>query len=474
MATNRDPFAQIEELEELRGVLLKPDTLVDKISPVIADILEEQIANSGDEIARAIAPVIGEAIRRQVYHAREDIIDALYPIIGQTINKAMSEAIRELAKNVDAQVRQSLRPQNTLQRWSARLHGVSEAEYRLRESLPFAIKEIFLIHRETGLLITHLSSGPDTLEDRDLVSGMLTAIRDFVRETFGHGESGELGAIEYEDQQILIQAGGAAYLAVVVEGVEPAGFREKMRQALIPIHEQHYDSLKNFDGTDEKLIQTADNILGSTFSIKATKPNQPLSFFQRLILTGLLLIIVIPPLFICGWWVWHVEASLVALAQPSPTPTATFTPTPTPTNTPTNTPTFTPTFTPTPTHTPTPTATFTPSPTNTPTATPTLTSTPLPTDTPTLTPTTSPFTGVMIGNVFLRDRPLETLENTGLVAPLGAPIEILAQYGDWYRVRVDIPDESDVEIVGWIQERWVTLLQPLPPHIITPTPTPTP
>lgn len=49
------------QLEELRRVLLKPEALVDRISPVIADILAEQINQSGDEIARAIAPVIGEA-----------------------------------------------------------------------------------------------------------------------------------------------------------------------------------------------------------------------------------------------------------------------------------------------------------------------------------------------------------------------------------------------------------------------------
>ncbi|MFN8457448.1 MAG: hypothetical protein U0401_22775 [Anaerolineae bacterium] len=175
----------IDRIEELRQVLLKPDILIDKISPVIDDILAEQIKNSGDEIAEAIAPVIGEALRRQIYHAREDIIDALYPVIGQTINKAVAESIRELSRNVDARVRQTFSLQNTLRRWQAQLQGVSEAEYRLRESLPFAVREIFLIHRDSGLLIRHLSPAAGELSDRDLVSGMLlTAIRDFAR-SFG-------------------------------------------------------------------------------------------------------------------------------------------------------------------------------------------------------------------------------------------------------------------------------------------------
>ena len=245
-----------DRMEELRRVLLRPDALVDKIAPVIADALEAKIHESRDEIAQAIAPAIGEAIRRQIYQAREDIVDALYPIIGSTINKAITEAVRNLAQTIDARVRQSLRPQDIVRHWGARLRGVPEAEYRLRVALPFAVREIFLIHRESGLLIRHLTSDPHSPPDRDLVSGMLTAIRDFVRESFGRGESGELGAIEYGEQHILVEAHGAAYLAVVVDGVEPESFREEMRQALISIHERHYDSLKSFDGSDEKLART--------------------------------------------------------------------------------------------------------------------------------------------------------------------------------------------------------------------------
>lgn len=78
----------------------------------------------------------------------------------------------------------------------------------------------------------------------------------------------------------------------------------------------------------------------------------------------------------------------------------------------------------------------------------------------------------MIGNVFLRNLPSDEAASTGLVAPLGAPVEVLGQYDDWYRVRIVLPDEPEVEIVGWVQNRWVTLLKPVSLEFITPTPTP--
>lgn len=453
MSSDTDTASRIEEL---RQVLLKPDALVDRISPIIADILEEQITNSRDEIAQALAPVIGEAIRRQVYHARDDIVDALYPVIGQTVNKAITEAVRDLARTVDARLRQNFRQQNPVRRWQARLKGVSAGDYQLRQSLPFEIQEIFLIQRDTGLLICDYSYGT-ALADRDLVSGMLTAIRDFAREVLGRGESGELGTITYEARNILLEAGGAAYLAIVIDGIEPGNFRAEMRQALVELHERFYDRLKHFDGSDTDLVEEVEKHLETRFPYAAhasSTASQPtLSTFQRFILAILAMLILLPPLLICGGWVWYVEGRFAALAAIPPTAT------PAPTATATAVP-------------PTPTATATPSPTTTATstATPTPTATRTPRPTATITATPSPFSGVMIGNAYLHTRPVgDDSTRTSLVAPEGAPVEILAQDGDWYRVRIAITEQADVELVGWVPIRWVSLLKPVPLNVITPT-----
>lgn len=240
------------EIEELRRVLLKPEALVDRISPVIADILAEQITTSKDEIARALAPAIGEAIRQQVYKAREDIIDALYPVIGAMIARAATEAIRDLASQIDTRIRTGPLLMLDPGYWQARAQGISAGEYALRSQLPFSVQEVFLIQRDSGILICHLAAPGIPAADRDLVSGMLTAIRDFARDALGEGD--ELGAISYESRQIVIASGSAAYLAAVITGVEPRGFREELRQTLVAIHEGRYDRLRNFAGDDEALV----------------------------------------------------------------------------------------------------------------------------------------------------------------------------------------------------------------------------
>ena len=421
-----DESVPVQPLEQVRDILLESDTLIERISPVIAEVLTEQIAQSRDEIAQALAPVIGEALRRQVYQARDDIVDALYPVIGQAISKAIAEAMRDLAQTLDARVRATMRPQDAARRWVAQLRGIPAAEFTLRAALPFVVREIFLIQREAGLLIYHQHFTAERAPaERDVVSGMLTAIRDFARDAFGRGAAGDLGAIEYAARRILIEAGGAVYLAVVIDGVEPTGFRETMRQTLTAIQDEQYARLKNFDGTDDKLIK---NIARKLEAWRAplpprAEPRKPLARAQRFAIGALIALIVLMPLALCGGWIWRVESLFIALAA---------TPTPSPTATATTTPTFT----------------------LTPTFTPTITA----------TPTLAPVFGVMTANAYLREAPGSDSAGRPIVTQ-DARVQVLAQFGEWYWVRATLPQAT---ASGWVPTRWVILSQPLPAAWITP------
>ena len=152
---NSDP-----SLESLRGILF--GQYRQQIAELEAELddLERRMADE-DALIATIAPVIGDVMRRKIRDARDEMIEALYPIIGQTVVRAVGEAIRDLVRNVDAQMRRSLSLGTIWQRLRARARGVSSAEMVLRESLPFQVAEVFLIHRETGLLLRHISHDPD-------------------------------------------------------------------------------------------------------------------------------------------------------------------------------------------------------------------------------------------------------------------------------------------------------------------------
>jgi len=334
----------------------------------------------------------------------------------------------------------------------SRMRGVSSAELALRDSLPFYIKEIFLIQYGSGLLLAHSHPGSTEVADSDLISGMLTAIRDFVKDSFGHGDADkELDEIQYGDERIIIQSGRAAYLAVVITGVESEGFRAKLHVFVSELHVKYEKSLAQYNGDPTTLPNLQPKIArlvlestGGEKGIRAMSRKAKLGWAIGILFAILLAILA------CFYIQFTV--ALYPIAFPSPTPTSTSTPTPTATFTPTPTATFTPTSTPTS----TPTQTFTPTPTATFT----------PTNTP--TPTSTPYEAFASGNVYLRNYP-DYIRSRIEILYVNAPVKVLSQYGPW--VEVEWTDDAGYHR-GWVPARWIALMQPIPPGRITPTVTP--
>jgi hypothetical protein len=258
-ATEPEPQDSGERIEELRGILLRGDEsyLTETVKSVLAEATVLRVDESKEQMASALAPLMGDAIRQQIQTAQEDIIDALYPVIGKAIKRSVAEAMRALARRVDEGLRNTLSVRRVLVRIRARLQGIPESELLLREALPFQVQEVFLIHRTSGLLLEHLSQRLVEEPDRDLVSSMLTAIRDFAQDTFGTDREGELDQIQYGSASILIAPGPWAYLAVVVDGVEPADLRDEMRGVLSDVHRAFLPELQAYDGDAASLAGVA-------------------------------------------------------------------------------------------------------------------------------------------------------------------------------------------------------------------------
>lgn len=419
--TQKTLGAEIASLKQAQEDL---DGLAKRLTPAIGGMVGEAIRNSPDVMAEALGPVMGEAIRVQIRESRQEMVDAIYPIIGATIQKAISEFARELQRNIDARLKPSFGRTNFLRLLWARLRGVPPSRLALRDALPFSLREVFLVQRESGLLIAH--SHPEAVEasDADLVSNMLTAIRDFVRDSYGGGEQGEeLDEIQYGDLRIILVTGAHAYLAAVISGIEPEGFRARLRDFLTELHLRYGRELRDYNGDLASVRPIFPHVRALVQSATPEREGAPAPMprAQKLVLVGAALTVLACAAL--GWFYLRFTLALwpVAFPPPSPTPTLTFTPTLT--------------------STPTATATFTP----TPTLTPTSTSTPLPTATPTPTVQT-------IGNVWVHAEPGDTTRLTIILA--GTPVQVLETRGEWSLVTWQLPDGTIAQ--GWVLSAWLS------------------
>ncbi len=121
------------------------------------------------------------------------------------------------------------------------------------------IEEVFLVYRD-GVLISHLSRTLMREKDEDVLSGMLTAVQEFVREAFQYGEHRELHQLDFGEYRILIERGKYVYLAVVYSGEESTQIRKKVRTVIDRIEDQFGAALEKWDGDMEEVVGARDLI----------------------------------------------------------------------------------------------------------------------------------------------------------------------------------------------------------------------
>lgn len=313
-------------LYELRRLLGGPvDDRVDLLEHRVDDI-DRQITDDDLLVARLV-PIFDLLMRRMVREHRDVLVESLYPVIGSLINRAVREAIANLARRIDEQARQATDLRRIGWRLRALVGGADAREVALRERLPFAVEEVLLIHRESGLLVVHEAIDEENAADRDLLAGMLTAIRAVAEEAFAADAPSDaqgLDEVQVGERRLLLEADRNVVLAVVVDGIEPADYRERMRNALVRVRGSHGRLLEHFEG-DVDVFDDAKPLLEPLFDLGVADAQEPQGAGrgEAMALAGAALLLAA---LACSSF-WAVRWTVSALA-PAPRATATAVSTP--------------------------------------------------------------------------------------------------------------------------------------------------
>jgi hypothetical protein len=142
-----------------------------------------------------------------------------------------------------------------------------EVRYRYR------VEEAFLVNN-AGILMTHLSRGESKMAlDVELVSAMLTAVQEFVKDSFVKGEQDSeiivdrrksLEKLEFGEFHLVLEQGKYSFLCAVISGYENKRLRKSMREVLNKFEEEYGDILHDWDGVMET-FEKAQGILAQLF-----------------------------------------------------------------------------------------------------------------------------------------------------------------------------------------------------------------
>ncbi|MEL7451128.1 MAG: hypothetical protein AAFN78_18080 [Pseudomonadota bacterium] len=213
----------------------------------VADVLPQSVRRSharDTSLADAMAAPVTDSIRLAVRKHPKAIADSLFPIIGPAIRKAIAEALKGLIQSINETLDTRLSPSMRFKAWRA---GVPLPEYIVQRSLLYQVEQVFLIHRETGMLIRHASDVP-AAKDQDAVSAMFTAIQDFVKDSFAQDGSGALETADMGEYTLWAVHGPAAMLTCLIRGTPPRALRNELAEILENIHRDYSELLLDFAG----------------------------------------------------------------------------------------------------------------------------------------------------------------------------------------------------------------------------------
>jgi hypothetical protein len=201
-----------------------------------AAIERAQEGEGAARIAKALAQPVTQALGAAVQENRQVIVDVLFPVIGPAIRKAIAEALRNLVADVNGAIESSLSPRGVRWRIEAWRSGVPYAQIVLKHTLNYGIDHVFLIERESGLVLDRESAPHLAALDADAIAGMLTAIGEFVRDSVGRDGGGTRDSARVGEHLLWVVQGPRANLACFIHGVPPAGLHGLLEQRLEEIH----------------------------------------------------------------------------------------------------------------------------------------------------------------------------------------------------------------------------------------------
>ena len=284
-----------EQIVEIRSRIESPERRIEDVSAVVAEAIQMR-RERGDAAAlsQALAPTVQETLRESVQKDPHVLADALFPVMGPAIRRSITETLRSMIESFNEALEHSISVQGIQWRIEALRTGKPFAEIVLMHSLVFRVEQVFLIHRETGLPLEHVTAPAVATQDPSMVAGMLSAIQQFVRDSFAsQGES--LDSMTVGGLEVWIDEGPHAAIAAVIRGHAPADYRIALKECLEAIERAFGAAFDDFRG-DTSPFRAADAPLQALL-ITQHRERRGTIRKPRMVIGGSALVVAI----IAGW-----------------------------------------------------------------------------------------------------------------------------------------------------------------------------
>ena len=278
---------KIEHIEHKITEIAHPVATVEDVARSLPEAIRLRITQD-ESLQHALQPVTEQAIQQSVRNNPKPLSDALFPIMGPAIRRSINHTISAMLQSMNQAMEHSFSIRGLRWRIEAMRTGKSFAEVVMLHTLVYRVEQAFIIHRESGLLIAHLATEPEMEEDADLISSMLTAVRDFVRDSFSPDAQADIENLRMGELQLLIDQAPDVTLVLVCRGTVPQELHALMDERLEALQREYGRAFASFDGDTSAFIGIKDTLRPLMVSERQDQEKKSAVPVRALIVLGLL------------------------------------------------------------------------------------------------------------------------------------------------------------------------------------------
>ena len=197
----------------------------EKLSKSVNPLIDEKILDLRENFPEYFGDTITETIKIQIRDSQDEVVEALYPIMGKMVKKFIVAEITKLSDSINKTIKEKFSFKEILKRYFKGKRN--DSGIVLEEVFEFVVEEVFIIEKDSGILSGSYSRG--SIADKDMISGMLTAIKSFAEDAFSK-EGQDLESIKFETFQLSIRNYKTIYIAIATSGVLTEEIRELLSE----------------------------------------------------------------------------------------------------------------------------------------------------------------------------------------------------------------------------------------------------
>lgn len=243
------------EIEGIKKRLNDPEKRKQDISEVLPDAIKLRLSRDKD-LSRALTPILEDGVSTYVRRNPQAISDAIMPTMGLTLKSLAKKAFRLKLEAMSKWLGQTFSFKGL--KWRIEAIGTSRSfdEVALLNSLLYRVEQVFVIHKESGTVLQHVSEiREEAVEEAEMFSATLRALQ-----AMGKSDA-SLDTLQLGDYTVWVEQSEDLILAGVIRGTPSMGLRSVFQSTLKKIQDEHRDDLVDFDGNVTPFQSTRHNLM---------------------------------------------------------------------------------------------------------------------------------------------------------------------------------------------------------------------